>query len=127
MLIQILAVFTAIAGIIQATLIVLAGVYGLPAELGITSIAILVAQLTLATVALTYLDEVLEKGHGVGSGSMLFIGAHACTTAVWGVLSLRWFETVRGPQYECALPAVLQFVFGYVRPVCFWGSRILAP
>ena len=80
-LIQNLAVFTVIAGIIQATLIVLAGVYGSPAELGITGIAILVAQLTLATVALTYLDEVLEKGHGLGSGSMLFIGAHACTTA----------------------------------------------
>ena len=66
MLIQIIAVFAVIAGIVQAALIVLAGVYGSPAELGITGIAVLVAQLTLATVAL--LDEVLEKGHGLGSG-----------------------------------------------------------
>ena len=81
MLIQILAVFTAIAGIIQATLIVLAGVYGLPAELGITSIAILVAQLTLATVALTYLDRARPN-------LRISTGFWACHRALIGALIL---------------------------------------
>ncbi|VDB96762.1 unnamed protein product [Peniophora sp. CBMAI 1063] len=106
-------VFAVVAAIVQATLIVLAGVYGTPTQLGLTGIAILVAQLSAATLVLALLDELLEKGHGLGSGSMLFIGAHACTTAVWGVLSLRWVDTARGQQYEGALPALLQFVFGW--------------
>lgn len=56
----------------QACVFVLTGLYGQPSDLGAGICVLLVVQLLTAALIVILLDELLQKGYGLGSGISLF-------------------------------------------------------
>ena len=80
----------------QAIVSVWSGMYGDPAELGATICVLLVLQLFCAGVVVLLIDEMMNKGYGLGSGISLFIATNICETIVWRAFSPYTFNTHRG-------------------------------
>ncbi|MEM2874944.1 MAG: preprotein translocase subunit SecY [Candidatus Hadarchaeales archaeon] len=73
-----------IMGIFQASMLVLAGHYGV--SISSPAGVFMIAQLTLGTVAVIYLDELVSK-YGFGSGVSLFIAGGVAMTVIWQALN----------------------------------------
>jgi len=52
------------------------------------------------------LDEMLQKGYGLGSGISLFIATNICETIVWKAFSPITTRTEMGTEYEGAVIAL---------------------
>lgn len=87
---------------VEAVAYVSAGMYG---EVGLFFAACIVAQLMLATVICILLDELLQKGWGIGSGISLFIATNICETIMWKAFSPTTLNTGRGTEFEGAVIA----------------------
>ena len=83
-----------VLAIVEATALVLSGTYG--RSIGTGNGILIIIQLFFGTVLVILLDELLERGYGVGtddkrsgvgSGISLFICTNICTDMVWRVLS----------------------------------------
>jgi len=61
----------------------LSGMYGPVADLGIIKSVLIVAQLSIAGIIVLLLDELLQKGYGLGSGISLFIATNICEIILW--------------------------------------------
>lgn len=57
------------------------------------------------------LDELLQKGYGLGSGINLFIATNICESIVWKAFSPTTVNTGRGPEFEGALVALFHLLF----------------
>ena len=68
-------VFGMVITIGQAIVYVMTGMYGLPSELGMGVCLLIVLQLVTAGLIVLLLDELLQKGYGLGSGSVSSITA----------------------------------------------------
>jgi len=55
----------------QACVYVFSGLYGPPSDLGLGVCILLVVQLVIAGLIVILLDELLQKGYGLGSGISL--------------------------------------------------------
>ena len=53
-------------------------------------------QLFVAGLIVSLLDELLQKGYGLGSGISLFIATNICETIVWKAFSPATVNTGRG-------------------------------
>ena len=53
-------------------------------------------QLFVAGLIVLLLDELLQKGYGLGSGISLFIATNICETIVWKAFSPATVNTGRG-------------------------------
>jgi protein transport protein SEC61 subunit alpha len=53
-------------------------------------------QLFVAGLIVLLLDELLQKGYGLGSGISLFIATNICETIVWKAFSPTTINTGRG-------------------------------
>lgn len=84
---------------------VISGFYGDPSELGAGICLILVLQLFLAGVIVILLDELLQKGYGLGSGISLFIATNICENIVWKSFSPTTYNTGKGTEFEGAIIA----------------------
>jgi len=71
----------------HAVVQVVSGLYGDPKDLGAGICLILILQLFLAGVIVILLDELLQKGYGLGSGISLFIATNICETIIWKAFS----------------------------------------
>jgi protein transport protein SEC61 subunit alpha len=71
----------------QAIVYVMTGMYGDPAEIGAGVCLLIVIQLFVAGLIVLLLDELLQKGYGLGSGISLFIATNICETIVWKAFS----------------------------------------
>lgn len=80
----------------QATVSVWSGVYGTPADIGAGIALLLVLQLCFAALITMLLDELLQKGYGLGSGISLFIATNICETIIWKAFSPTTYNTGRG-------------------------------
>jgi len=60
----------------QAVVYVLSGLYGQPKDLGAGICLLLIFQLIVAALIVILLDELLQKGYGLGSGINLFIATN---------------------------------------------------
>lgn len=80
----------------QATLQVSMGMYGNPNELGAGICLLLILQLLFAGLIVILLDEVLQKGHGLGSGISLFITTNVCEGIIWKAFSPSTYNTGKG-------------------------------
>jgi protein transport protein SEC61 subunit alpha len=87
----------------QAMLYVMSGMYGVPSELGAGVCLLIVFQLTFAGLLVLMLDELLQKGYGLGSGISLFIATNICETIIWKSLSPTTINTGRGTEFEGAI------------------------
>jgi protein transport protein SEC61 subunit alpha len=95
----------------QATVSVMNGLYGRPSDLGAGICLLLILQLVVAGVIVVLLDELLQKGYGLGSGISLFIATNVCETILWKALSPTTFNFGNGPEFEGALIALFHLLF----------------
>ncbi|KAK7205024.1 SecY subunit domain-containing protein [Myxozyma melibiosi] len=95
----------------QATVYVLTGMYGPPKELGAGVCLLLILQLVLAGVVVILLDELLQKGYGLGSGISLFIATNICEQIVWKAFSPTTVNTGRGTEFEGAVVSLVHLLF----------------
>ena len=86
------------------------GMYGRLETIGALRATLLVLQLTGAAVMVLYLDEMLQKGHGVGAGISLFIATNICENVLWKAFSPITLKTENGIEFEGALIALVHFL-----------------
>jgi protein transport protein SEC61 subunit alpha len=84
--------------------------YGEIKELGATNAILLILQLFVAGVIVIILDELLQKGYGLGSGISLFIATNICETIVWKTFSPTTINTGRGTEFEGAIIALFHLL-----------------
>lgn len=81
------SVFGMVITVGQAIVYVMTGMYGDPSEIGAGVCLLIIIQLFVAGLIVLLLDELLQKGYGLGSGISLFIATNICETIVWKAFS----------------------------------------
>merc|ERR1712000_301238 len=99
---KILALFIAL---LEAVVYVSSGMYGDVRQIGIFTSVLIILQLVAATFICIILDELLQNGWGLGSGTTLFIATNICDTIIWKSFSLTTFNMGRGTEFEGAVVA----------------------
>merc|ERR1712071_343969 len=94
----------------QAIVYVMTGMYGDPSEIGRGVCLLIVIQLFIAGLIVLLLDELLQKGYGLGSGISLFIATNICETIVWKAFSPTTVNTGRGTEFEGAVIALFHLL-----------------
>lgn len=94
----------------QGTAYVLSGMYGDVGELGAGNAFLIVLQLLIAGIIVVLLDELLQKGYGLGSGISLFIATNICETIFWKAFSPQTSNMGRGTEFEGAVIALFHFM-----------------
>ena len=95
---------------IEAGVYVMSGMYGDIASMGKGNALLVVVQLFVAGALVLLLDELLQKGYGLGSGISLFIATNICETIVWSSLSPITINIGRGLEFEGAIVAFFHLV-----------------
>jgi protein transport protein SEC61 subunit alpha len=90
---------------------VMGGNYGSLADMGSGNALLIVAQLMSAGLIVITLDEMLQKGYGLGSGISLFIATNICEGVVWKALSPNTLKTGHGEEFEGALIAAVHMLY----------------
>ena len=67
----------------EALAYLLSGMYGPVADLGTVNSILIILQLSIAGIIVILLDELLQKGYGLGSGISLFIATNICEIILW--------------------------------------------
>ena len=68
------------------------------------------AVVSTGSLSLFQLDELLQKGYGLGSGISLFIATNICETIVWKSFSPTTVNTGRGTEFEGAIIALFHLL-----------------
>jgi len=102
--------FGMIITIFQGTAYVVSGMYGDVSDLGFGNASLIILQLLFAGVVVLLLDELLQKGYGLGSGISLFIATNICETIVWKAFSPTTINTGRGTEFEGAVIALFHLL-----------------
>eukprot|EP00913_Durusdinium_trenchii_P014494 g13596.t1 len=109
---------------------VLSGMYGPVKDLGAGNAILIILQLFCAGVIVLILDELLQKGYGLGSGLdeelhelcvfalwhdgwrgiSLFIATNICETICWKAFSPTTMNTGKGPEFEGAVIALFHLL-----------------
>lgn len=88
----------------EAVAYVLSGMYGDLSSLGAINAYLIIVQLCVAGVIVLLLDEIMQKGYGIGSGISLFIAVNICETIIWKSFSPFSLTTESGAsEYEGAI------------------------
>jgi len=95
----------------QAIVYVLSGLYGQPKDIGAGVCLLLIVQLVSSALIVILLDELLQKGYGLGSGISLFIATNICESIIWKAFSPTTVNTGRGPEFEGAIIALFHLLF----------------
>jgi len=94
----------------EAVAYVLAGMYGDVKDLGAGNAILIILQLFFAGVIVIILDELLQKGYGLGSGISLFIATNICESIVWKAFSPTTINTGKGTEFEGAVIALFHLL-----------------
>ncbi|KAH3759140.1 protein transport protein SEC61 alpha subunit [Pelomyxa schiedti] len=94
----------------QGTAYVLSGMYGDPRDLGFINGFLIIVQLMFAGIIVITLDELLQKGYGLGSGISLFIATNICENIIWKSLSPATVNSGRGVEFEGAIIALFHLL-----------------
>merc|ERR1712151_1009671 len=89
----------------EAVAYVISGMYGDVKDLGAGNAILLILQLFFAGVIVLTLDELLQKGYGLGSGISLFIATNICENIIWKAFSPTTMNTGKGTEFEGAVIA----------------------
>jgi len=103
-------VFGILITIGQAVAYVLAGMYGDVKVLGPGNSILIIMQLFFAGIVVIILDELLQKGYGLGSGISLFIATNICESIIWKAFSPTTINTGRGTEFEGAVIALFHLL-----------------
>uniref|UniRef100_A0A0G4FL78 Translocon Sec61/SecY plug domain-containing protein n=1 Tax=Chromera velia CCMP2878 TaxID=1169474 RepID=A0A0G4FL78_9ALVE len=94
----------------EAVAYVISGMYGDVSELGVGNAILIILQLFFAGVIVIILDELLQKGYGLGSGISLFIATNICESIVWKAFSPTTINTGKGTEFEGAVIALVHLL-----------------
>merc|ERR1712066_81827 len=94
----------------EAVAYVMSGMYGDLRELGAGNALLIIAQLFFAGVIVLLIDELMQKGYGMGSGISLFIATNICESIVWKSFSPTTMNTGKGTEFEGAIVATFHFL-----------------
>lgn len=94
----------------EAVAYVLSGMYGDVRDLGAGNAILIILQLFCAGIMVICLDELLQKGYGLGSGISLFIATNICESIIWKAFSPTTINSGRGAEFEGALIALVQLL-----------------
>merc|ERR1719191_2197850 len=94
----------------EAIAYVMSGMYGDIQELGAGNAILIIIQLFFAGIIVIILDELLQKGYGLGSGISLFIATNICESIVWKSFSPTTINTGKGPEFEGAVIALFHLL-----------------
>lgn len=94
----------------EAIAYVLSGMYGDINTLGAGNALLIILQLFAAGMIVIILDELLQKGYGLGSGISLFIATNICESVIWKAFSPTTINTGRGTEFEGALIALVHLL-----------------
>ncbi|QPG73787.1 translocon subunit [Brettanomyces nanus] len=94
----------------QATVYVLTGMYGRPSDLGTGVCLLLVLQLVCAAIIVILMDELLQKGYGLGSGISLFMSTNICESMFWKCFAPTTVNRGRGSEFEGAILAFVHLL-----------------
>merc|ERR1719398_147509 len=95
----------------EAVAYVLSGMYGDVKDLGAGNAILIIIQLFFAGMVVIILDELLQKGYGLGSGISLFIATNICENIVWKAFSPTTINTGRGTEFEGCFIATFHLLF----------------
>merc|ERR1719444_428767 len=95
----------------EAVAYVTSGMYGDLKDLGAGNAILIIMQLFVAGVIVICLDELLQKGYGLGSGISLFIATNICENIVWKAFSPSTMNTGKGMEFEGAVVALFHMLF----------------
>ena len=84
--------------------------YGDVSDLGAGNALLIVLQLLFAGIIVILLDELLQKGYGMGSGISLFIATNICETIIWKAFSPQTTNQGRGTEFEGAIIALFHML-----------------
>eukprot|EP00004_Rigifila_ramosa_P014900 TRINITY_DN3427_c0_g1_i1.p1 TRINITY_DN3427_c0_g1~~TRINITY_DN3427_c0_g1_i1.p1 ORF type:complete len:477 (+),score=122.75 TRINITY_DN3427_c0_g1_i1:27-1433(+) len=94
----------------EAVAYTLSGMYGDVKDLGYGNVTLIILQLFFAGIIVILLDELLQKGYGLGSGISLFIATNICETIIWKSFSPTTITTARGTEFEGAVIALFHLL-----------------
>ncbi|KAI5168435.1 protein transport protein SEC61 subunit alpha [Pancytospora epiphaga] len=94
----------------QSIVQIYSGYYGAPKEIGFCYCAILFIQLIVSGIIVILLDELLQKGYGLGNGVNLFIVTNVCERLIWNAFSPRVYFTGRGLEFEGCFIAMIHLL-----------------
>lgn len=94
----------------MAVVYVMSGMYGDISTIGTGNAILIIAQLFLGGVIVLLLDEVLQKGYGLGSGINLFVATNVCENVAWAAFSPTTIMTGRGTEFEGAVIAFFHLI-----------------
>merc|ERR1711981_1008905 len=95
----------------EAVAYVMSGMYGDLRELGGGNAILIITQLFFAGIIVILLDELMQKGYGMGSGVSLFIATNLCENIVWKAFSPTTMNTGKGTEFEGAIIALFHLLF----------------
>ncbi|WZZ63691.1 hypothetical protein YC2023_075061 [Brassica napus] len=110
----------------EAVAYVLSGMYGPVGQLGVGNSILIILHLFFAGIIVICLDELLQKGYGLGSEISLFIATNICKSIIWKSFSPTTINTGRGAEqafYRKNLAMVLIFLI----VTYFQGFRVVLP
>ncbi len=85
--------------------------YGDLSNLGVVNAYLIILQLVIAGVIVLLLDEILQKGYGMGSGISLFIAVNICENIIWKAFSPFTITNESGNvEYEGAVVAAVHLL-----------------
>jgi len=94
----------------EAVAYVLSGMYGEVRDLGAGNAVLIITQLFFAGVIVIVLDELLQKGYGLGSGISLFIATNICENIIWKAFSPTTINAGKGTEFEGAVIALFHLL-----------------
>jgi len=94
----------------EAVAYVFSGAYGPLSALGAGNAVLIIFQLFFAGVVVITLDELMQKGYGLGSGISLFIATNSCENIIWKAFSPTTINTGRGTEFEGAVIALFHLI-----------------
>lgn len=94
----------------EAVAYVVSGMYGDVRDLGAVNACLIVFQLFCAGIIVICLDELLQKGYGLGSGISLFIATNICENIIWKAFSPYTVTGARGSEFEGAVIALFHLL-----------------
>merc|ERR1711976_736848 len=95
----------------EAVAYVMSGMYGDIRELGAGNAILIIIQLFFAGIIVILLDELMQKGYGMGSGVSLFIATNLCESIIWKAFSPTTMNSPgKGTEFEGAIVATFHFL-----------------
>merc|ERR1711870_120111 len=71
---------------------------------------LIIVQLFFAGIVVLLIDELMQKGYGLGSGISLFIATNICESIIWKSFSPTTMNTGKGTEFEGAIVATFHFL-----------------